>query len=379
MPHRILSRRRRPTPVAALSLLAGAIWVGSGEAHKPITSPFTFNEDVFPIMRERCGGCHVGQGVAPMSLMTHAEAVPWGESMRLELIAGHMPPWSAFTTAGRLQHTEGLTARELNILLTWASGGTPIGGDTAPPAVALTRSWPLGAPDVVLPLPEFAIGAESQAQVAEFVVAVPADAPDAGGAAGERWLRAVDLLPGTPALVRSATVSVRAAGGGRAGAPRRQPDLLLWQPGLEPARLSDAAFRLPAGAELLVRVRYKKTWEYERKAMTDRSVVGLYLTTEARPAIEALEVTLPGVVTDRDLRVLAVSVDPSLDGISLGLEAARPDNSRDTLIAFRPQAAWRRRFWFEQPVLLPKGTRLGLSASTAATTRPRVTLDVIPD
>ena len=28
-----------------------------------------------------------------MSLMTYKDAYPWGESIRTELIAGHMPPW----------------------------------------------------------------------------------------------------------------------------------------------------------------------------------------------------------------------------------------------------------------------------------------------
>ena len=38
----------------------------AGEAHKPITSPYTYNEHVFPILRERCGGCHFEGGPAPI-------------------------------------------------------------------------------------------------------------------------------------------------------------------------------------------------------------------------------------------------------------------------------------------------------------------------
>ena len=57
------------------------------DAHKPITSPYTFAEDVLPILRERCATCHVAGGPAPMPLTTVEETVPWGESIRLELIA----------------------------------------------------------------------------------------------------------------------------------------------------------------------------------------------------------------------------------------------------------------------------------------------------
>ena len=81
--------------------------VEPGGAHKPITSPFTYNDDVFPILRDRCGRCHVSGGVAPMSLMTHAEAVPWGESIRTEVLAGHMPPGTVDEAPGRFRNAPG--------------------------------------------------------------------------------------------------------------------------------------------------------------------------------------------------------------------------------------------------------------------------------
>ena len=89
-----MSRAPRAAIGFALVLVAVTITVVPGGAHKPITSPFTYNDDVFPILRDRCGRCHVRDGVAPMSLMTYEDTVPWGESIRVELLAGHMPPWS---------------------------------------------------------------------------------------------------------------------------------------------------------------------------------------------------------------------------------------------------------------------------------------------
>ena len=90
--------------LAALVILTLVVAGGHPEAHKPITSPYTYNEDVFPIVRDRCGRCHVAGGVAPMSLMTAKDAVPWGESIRTELIAGHMPPWSVDAAPGRFKN-----------------------------------------------------------------------------------------------------------------------------------------------------------------------------------------------------------------------------------------------------------------------------------
>jgi hypothetical protein len=338
------------TRSAAVFGIALVVAIATGEAHKPITSPFTFNEHVFPILRQHCGACHVAGGVAPMSLMTHAEAVPWGESMRLELIAGHMPPWSDAATPG-------LSARELDTLMTWASGGTPPGDPAnAPPPVTLANQWRLGVPDETLSLPDVTLDADTQERVAEFVLPT-----------GPRALRAIDLRPGTPGIVRSATVSTRAG-----------QTLLLWQPGDTPRAANGAAFMVRAGDDLVVRIRYKKTWEHERAAMTDRSAVGLYLADASLPAIERLEVTSQGSALDREVRVLAVAPGSGTADIDLRLDAVRPNGQRTTLVTMRPTAGWTRRYWLNPPVTLPRGTRLSLSASTATDPRPTLTLDIVP-
>ena len=89
--------RARDSLIVAFATLAALAWLGAGaSAHKPITSPFTFYEDVLPITARRSAEPATSpDGIAPMSLLSHESAVPWGESMRLELVAGHMPPWAA--------------------------------------------------------------------------------------------------------------------------------------------------------------------------------------------------------------------------------------------------------------------------------------------
>jgi hypothetical protein len=116
---------------------------------------------VFPILRDRCARCHVAGGVAPMSLMTYEEAFPWAESIRAELIASHMPPWHADEAFGELKQAHTLSPQELDVILTWASGGNPRGAlDQKLPPVVLKNDWAIGAPDLVLPLPaEFAFAA----------------------------------------------------------------------------------------------------------------------------------------------------------------------------------------------------------------------------
>src|SRR5262245_65015962 len=56
------------------------------EAHKPVTSPYTYNSDIFPILRDNCGRCDVEGGPAPMGLLAWNEgpnsATPWAERIR---------------------------------------------------------------------------------------------------------------------------------------------------------------------------------------------------------------------------------------------------------------------------------------------------------
>src|SRR4051812_39708635 len=165
-----------PALTVAVTIAVIALASMRSDAHKPITSPYTFTEDVLPIVREKCGVCHTAGGVAPMSLLTHAGAVPWGESIRAELMAGHMPPWQVDGPSSRFRNVRGLTARELNVLLTWASGGTPPGSAGATAASPADKQWPLGTPDAVLSMPSsVTLPATAQDRIEELRLRTPFD------------------------------------------------------------------------------------------------------------------------------------------------------------------------------------------------------------
>jgi hypothetical protein len=294
-----------------------------------------------------------------------------------------MPPWSIDRGAGRFRNAEALSARELNVLLTWATGGAPPGEasvDTRPPT---TAAWPLGTPEAVVDLPAFTLAADETTHDAE--VSIP-------GANADRFLRAIDILPGTPAMVRSATVEVEgAAAPGRIAEERL---LALWVPGDEPASVARGALRIPAGTSMRVRMRYRRTWSYEGKTMTDRSRVGLYFAASPAPSVRTVTLTPTRPVTlPQTVRALAVYPDDTLAGTGVVVTVTRPGGKRDELIAFHPRAGWARRFWFREPLTLPRGTivsvRLspdppvlfpGLTRSPAGATpaSARVTLNIVP-
>jgi len=361
--------------VAGAALLAVFVTVvDRTEAHKAITSKFTYNDDVFPVFRDRCGQCHVENGVAPMSLTTYKDAYPWAESIRAELVAGHMPPWNAEDGFGDLKGARTLSARELDVVLTWATGGNPQGDiEQKLPPVTLRNEWTMGPPDVALPMPsEFTVPADALETTQDFTIAT--------GLTEARWVRAVDLLPGTPKVVRSAVVALKAsASGGPTGAPAADRVLTMWLPGHEPeAAEAPAAFRLPAGAELAVKIHYKKTWQFEGQAIGDRSTIGLYFLRDQQPReLLMLPVGSDGSaagpdrkiafsrIIDADVQMLAVRPEQLPPNISVQVEAVRPDGGRAPLIRLNTRPDWQRRYWLAQPLMLPRGSRIEVTANLA--------------
>jgi hypothetical protein len=357
---------------AALALVAlAALWRGATpavSAHKALLSKFGYNTDVFPILRDRCGACHVKNGVGPMSLLTYQDAFPWAQAIKEEVLGLRMPPLSNVRPGAAFTNVHPLTPREMDVLVDWANGATPEGEESpTPEAPPSSPGWTLGEPDIQLEMPDpFTLGPGELVGGHEFVVPT--------GLTAERWLRAIDVRPGAPAMVRAVTVWLRPPS--NAGIEESAP-LARWVPGRPAASLDPSAgFRLPARAELVVHVAYRKTWSYEMTALTDRTAVGLYLhkrvpgdavvTAELEPAHPAYTdlVSVARVTPGRE-RLLAImpSFSPTADLDRLSVELERPDGSRRALLVLdRPSPDWQTRLWLSTPVALDEGSQLVASA-----------------
>ena len=253
---------------AALAFAIAIIATATIDAHKGITSKYTYNDDVYPILRDKCGRCHAEGGPAPMSLLKYSidagGAAAWAESIRENLVSEAMPPWYVDPTGPAVKNNRGLTARELDTLVTWATGGTPQGNLNKKPLDApISVNWTLGKPDVSIPMAKpFTLGPGVMQDTLD--ASLPTNFTEA------KWVRAVDLLPGTPTMVRRATISLE-----------NGPVLAVWEPGDEAiAAPSGAAFKIPAGANLHLQVAYKKNYLDEQQTKTDTSTIGLYFTDE---------------------------------------------------------------------------------------------------
>jgi hypothetical protein len=346
----------RLTAVAsALGLVA--LFAPLTEAHKAITSPYNFNDHVFPILRDRCGRCHFEGGPTPMSLMTYNDALPWAESMREQLVGERMPAWYVDPTGPLVKGGHTISSRELDVIVTWATGGTPQGDlGKKPPAVPAPQAWRSGKPDLVVPMAEeYTVPANTTEETKSFTI--PTALTEI------KWVKAVDLLPGAPSMVREATVRIE-----------NGPVLAAWVPGHDAiAAPSGAAFKLPAGAKLNLTIRYRKHYLDEQNAVKDRSSIGLYFTDEPVSGKSIESFAIDGKVGDEGTtdaqtfsgnlataaRVLAFRplVDQTYSTIDVHAVLA---NGRKVplllLHAQRPE--WPRRYWISEPIELPKGAKI---------------------
>jgi len=338
---------------ATIAVIAAALAVAPLRAHKPVTSKYTFSEDVYPIVKEQCGGCHVQGGIAPMSLLTYEDARPWAESIRLELTSGHMPPWYGDPGAAPLRDVHKLSSRDLDVVLTWVTGGTPPGPPAKVPAAVARRAWPRGRPDIILQVPRTTmLAADKSEDTQEFVLREDNDR--------DRAIALADLLPGNPSIVHDAIIFSRVPG-------RVEPATVFsaWLPGVSPVMPPPGlAFVWRAHEQLVARIHFKKNWKQENRSASDRSAVGLYLTP-SRQAREIHGIAVGGADEFADrLQAVAVRVEGTTADAPIRVNAIRSDGTRLTIAGFLARAGWDQRYWFARPVDLPKGTRIEITGAT---------------
>lgn len=294
-----------------------------------------------------------------MSLLSYKDAVPWAESIREQLTTEAMPPWFVDPTGPAVKGGHSLLTRELDVLVTWASGGTPEGDPSkAAQAAAPALEWPQGKPDDTFELPEVALAPGTIDQKKEFTIAT--------GFTVDRWVRGADVLPSDRSMVRAVTVTVD---GG--------PLLAAWVPGepTPPAPIG-TAFKVPARATLTVAVHYKKNWQDEQVMKSDRTRIGLYTTDEpvSGRGITTVEIhdTLQLAAPVRILAIRAALTEPLA---AVTIQATLPSGRTLPVLTLRAaRPGWGRRYWLREPLELPAGSAVTVHVSGE---NPPVTLDTV--
>jgi hypothetical protein len=163
-------------------------------------APVTFTKDIAPIFQEKCESCHRKDSMAPMSLVTYQEARPWAKSIKERVALRQMPPWHLDKTVGiqEFKNDRSLSDAQIATIVRWVDAGAPMGDlkDMPPPKqFPGENTWQLakvyGEPDLIIKSPDYSMPAAGQDQWWRPTTDIPLTE--------ERWVRAVEMRPGTPA------------------------------------------------------------------------------------------------------------------------------------------------------------------------------------
>src|SRR4051794_23838110 len=112
--------------IAVSLLAAGTAAAQSGAAS---TESVTFAKDIAPIFQRSCVNCHRPGSIAPMSLMTYADARPWARSIKAKVSNREMPPWGIDRNVGiqKFKNDNSLSDEEVAKVVKWVDAGSPMG------------------------------------------------------------------------------------------------------------------------------------------------------------------------------------------------------------------------------------------------------------
>ncbi len=159
----------------------------------------TFAKHVAPLLQEKCQVCHQPNSVAPMSLLTYDDALPYAQLMKAKVSARVMPPWHLDRSVGiqEFQNDRGLTDAQIETIVRWVDGGAPFGNESdLPPPRAFPdpNRWQLGdrfgEPDMIVKSEPYTLPAETQDKWFRPIVETGLTEP--------RWVRAIEMKPSYP-------------------------------------------------------------------------------------------------------------------------------------------------------------------------------------
>jgi len=399
--------------IAGTVAMFGIATVVSQAQTVPASPVPTFTKDVAPILYANCVSCHRAGEIAPMSLLTYAEARPWAQAIVRRTADRSMPPWHADAPAGTFTNERRLTEHQKDVLARWASGGAPQGDPAELPSrPSFTDGWQIGKPDQIFEMAEdYAVPARGEIQYENFYV--PTHFTEA------KWVKAIEARPGNRALVHHILVYYEAPPDEAPAPPivlpnRKDSEGVTHQQGLRPAQRPVGPQRLiatyapgtnpqmfPAGTAIRLApggvLHFQMHYTSNSTAGTDRSKVGLVFA-DAPPATEmrVSQFLNAGLLLPAGAADTAVSTDVTFaqDATVWGLfphthvrgkrwsyVLQLPDGSSKPILSVpRYDFNWQTYYMFTEPLQVPKGARIVSTAwydnSAANRSNPDPSIDV---
>jgi hypothetical protein len=346
--------------------------------------PVTFNKQIAPLIYNNCSVCHRPGEAAPFSLLSYQDVAKRAKLIAAVTASRQMPLWKAEPASFAYRDERRLKDTDIALLEQWVKQGMPEGNPAEKPAAPEFKSgWRLGEPDLVVAMPA--------------AYHIPGDGPDIYrniaiplGLTEDKWVTAIDMRltarsvvhhvlyfgdPTGKAHDRPAEGAEPGFSGMRAGGAT--VPLGGWALGAQPHLFPEGlALSVAKGSDLVIQYHFHP----DGKPEAEKSLIGLYFAKQA-PARTLTTIQLPPVYSlfsgldipagERDFVLRdSYSLPAAIDAVGISahahyiaklfkMTATLPGGDVKTLLEIKDwDFAWQDRYFFQQFVGLPKGTRL---------------------
>ncbi len=408
--HQTLTRVLCLAP-ALLGLCAIAVTPSGGVLAAQAPPSPTFATEVASIVYDHCVVCHRPGQAAPFSLLSYDDVKKRGTLIASVTARRYMPPWHATPAPGfpAFRDDRRLSEADIATIKTWVDTGMAAGDLTkAPQPPTFAAGWTLGEPDVVLSFPH-PIDVPAEGPDLYRNIVLPLDLPS------DRWITAVDYEPSARKVVHHALfflapaseaanvnendilpgLNVRSlfggGGGGRGrgaggGGGGRQGGAAGgiggWVPGMTPRFFPDGvAQSLPAHTSVIAQLHLHPSGKAEHeegriaiyfakkppvKSLTSVQVppmFGFAMGIDVPPG-EQRYVIKDSFVLPVDVEALGARGHAHYLAKEMKLTATLPDGSTRGLLWINDwDFGWQDSYFYNTPLMLPKGTRLDAEIS----------------
>lgn len=343
----------------------------------------TFAEHIAPIVFNNCATCHRPGEPTPFSLTDYSSVKRRARTIARVTEERYMPPWHVDEEWGDFRGKLSLTDQEIALIGKWVEAGAPEGDPAKTPALPdFPEGWSLGEPDLVVEMEEaFEVYAEGKDIYRYFALPLNLDE--------DKWVKAVEVRPSARSVVHHVLFFLDSSGKAREldgadGTPgfrrrgfRQSGSLGAWAVGGMPLALDDGyALPIKKGNDLVLQTHFHPSGKVER----EKTKIGLYFADE-KPDKQLLEFMVPPVyamltglnvgpdesnyelrdhmIVPEDMDLITVWGHAHQICTSMECRATLPDGTEKKLFRIGEwDFNWQGQYAYEEPVRLPKGTRI---------------------
>jgi len=345
-----------------------------------------------------------------MSFLTYEAARPWAKAMKVAVATRKMPPWFAEANVSHFSNDRSLSQSDIDTITKWADEGAPEGNakDAPAPVKWAADGWEI-QPDIVVNGPETVVPPHPKNNVIEWnYITVPS------GITQDTWVTSIEVRPSEPTVTHHICVYFKphtpdvvynkpvwydrerdetgnavpaAAGVNGRGIP---PSITAGSNGIEGCyvpghstedyRVYNAAKLIKANSDIVFQVHYTPNG----KEVTDRPRIGFTVAKQAPQRIylsfgmsapsDAKRFAIPpndpnwesppaAVEFVADAELVWMFPHMHVRGKDMTYRLIYPDGRTETVLSVpHYDFNWQLGYELAQPIKVPKGTRLVVTA-----------------